>query len=156
MANRNLDIEKSEARKLYRQGVTSPVTLAKIINLPRQTVSAWIKREKWQENVEVNNVTTVQIAQQVTSILKKLLDEFEVKKECGDSVSALDLKEMIFYTKALRQLDEDYDVRGSLVYWSNTYLNFVSQLDPSVLIERKAFVKALQITLPLFLKSQSQ
>ena len=43
----------------------------------------------------------------------------------------LTVKELLGFTRALRQLDEDYDVRGSLIFWSNKFINFVSAIDSS-------------------------
>lgn len=158
MANRNLSIEKAEVRKLYFSGIKSPVMLAKILDLPRQTIAAWITRENWERDAATENVSTMEIAQQVMKIVRQLLNEVEEKKEAGEQISMLTVKELLGFTRALRQLDEDYDVRGSLVHWSSKYINFVSALSNESLpqAERKAFVAALQRTMPLFLKSQDQ
>ena len=156
MANRNLSNEKAEARKLYMRGVKSPVMLGKIFDLPRQTIAAWIEREAWADAAQVNDVTVLDIVQEVTKILSLLLKEAKEMQELGETPSMLTTKNILFYTRALRQLDEDYDVRGSLLHWSNKYINFVSALDQCVIPDKKGFVRALQATLPLFLKSQDQ
>lgn len=156
MANRNLTVEKAEAKKFYLRGIKSPVMLAKILDLPRQTVAAWIEREGWANIAEVNDVTVLDIVQEVTKVLSMLLKEAKEMHESGELPSMQTTKTILFYTRALRQLDEDYDVRGSLLFWSNKYINFVSAADQSLIPDKKSFVKALQSTLPLFLKSQDQ
>ncbi len=156
MGNRNLAQEKAEAKKLYLRGVKSPVMLAKILDLPRQTTAAWIAREGWANIAEVNDVTVLDIVQEVTKILSMLLKEAKEMQERGELPSMMTTKTILFYTRALRQLDEDYDVRGSLLHWSNKFINFVSALPPDAVGNRKDFVKGLQATMPLFLKSQDQ
>ena len=156
MANRNLSVEKAEAKKLYLSGIKSPVMLSKILDLPRQTIAAWITREDWATQAATDNVSTMEIAQQVMKIVRTLLNEVEEKKEAGEQISMLTVKELLGFTRALRQLDEDYDVRGSLLFWSNKFINFVSALPPDTVPNRKDFVRGLQATMPLFLKSQDQ
>ena len=80
MANRNLSVEKAEAKKLYFSGIKSPVMLGKILDLPRQTISAWIIREDWATQDATENVSTMEIAQQVMKIVRTLLNEVEEKK----------------------------------------------------------------------------
>ena len=156
MANRNLSVEKAEAKKLYFSGIKSPVMLGKILDIPRQTISAWIIREDWATQDATENVSTMEIAQQVMKIVRTLLNEVEEKKANGEPISMLTVKELLGFTRALRQLDEDYDVRGSLIFWSNKFINFVSAIDSSIVPDKKSFVKALQSAMPLFLKSQDQ
>jgi hypothetical protein len=156
MANRNLTVEKAEAKKLYFSGIKSPVMLAKILDLPRQTVAAWIAREGWLELDKSENISAFDVAQEYISIAHKMVLELKEKRDNNEPISFQTLKEVDKIVTIIRKLDEDYDVRGSLVNWCNKFINFVSALPNETLpaAERKPFASALQRIMPLFLKSQ--
>jgi hypothetical protein len=158
MANRNLTVEKAEAKKLYLRGIKSPVMLAKILELPRQTVAAWIEREAWAKIPDTDSVTAFDVAKEYILVLHKIVTEVKEKRANGEAISMMTLKEADKLASIIRKLDEDYDVRGSLIHWSNKFINCVSALPEEILPkgERKAFVAALQRTMPHFLKSQDQ
>ena len=158
MANRNLTSEKAETKKLYFSGIKSPVMLAKIMDLPRQTIAAWIVREQWVQLEKTENISAFDVAQEYISVAYEMVSEMKEKRANKEPISFQTLKEMDKIVTIIRKLDEDYDVRGSLINWSNKYINFVSALSNEVLpaAERKAFVAALQKTMPLFLRSQEQ
>jgi hypothetical protein len=156
MANKDLTSEKILARKLYRMGTTGPADIARMVSassgqtVTRQTVGAWIAREGWAQELQDQTVTPLELANEVMLIIKSMLSDHKNLKAEGKDSNIQSVKEVLFWTRALRQLDEDYDLKGSMMTFSGKFIDFVGRLQLDTLPRKKEFVADLQKVMPLF------
>lgn len=156
MANKDLTNEKILAKRLYKMGTTSASEIAKMVSaasgdtVTRQTVSNWIKAGNWAQELEEGTVTPLELAREVMLIIKQMLRDHKELKESGEQSNLQSVKEVLFWTRALRQLDEDYDLKGSMMAFSGKFIDFVGRVPIETLPRKREFVADLQKIMPMF------
>jgi hypothetical protein len=150
---RNLDEEvKVRARRLYiHSGIANMTELARIVGASRSALTRLRDEEDWDKQRKNTIVTPQEIAQELSSIIAEIIAEIREKRATGDIVAPSVKKDLIVYTRALRNLDDQYDSRGSFITMMRKYLEFVGKMPASKLKDKAKFIKQLQDTIPAFI-----
>lgn len=152
MANTRLADERARAEKLYRSGVTSPTDIGKTLGVRRQTVSKWINEGQWEQRVARERVTPEEIVDEIVQVMSIMIKDMREKKASGEIVSLQSLKELIGFSKALKNISDEWDIRGSMLVFAKRFSEFAAMLPNDVLPQKKAFLEQLREVMPLFMQ----
>lgn len=146
MSRRSLVDPKIKARRLFvEDGVTSPQEIAELVGCTRQTVAKWIKADGWASQRGDALVSAPELAKRMIRVLTELVTEIEQKQKDGHGVSPDLAKRMLIYSRAVRNLSEEYDERGVMIAFSKKLVNYLSSLP-----HERELLKGLQRVMPGF------
>lgn len=137
--------QKAKARKFYIElGYTNLTELAKYVNISRNSLASLRDEEGWDLQREQVTISPQEIARELTKIISEIIAAIKEKRAEKLPVAPSVHKDLVFYTKALRLIDEQYDVKGTLLIFSRMFITFVAGLPPKDFTDKKTFIEDLQ------------
>jgi hypothetical protein len=149
MANRDLTDQKMRAHEYFVEfGITDLVHLAKLTDVTRQTLTKWRDEGEWLKQREEVLITPNQIGAKIKRILSAYVSDIEQSQKNGEPVDPGQIDRVLEYSKAIRQIDEQYDEAGTMIEWSKKFIAHCAKLQSET-----ELLKALQRVLPDFYKT---
>lgn len=146
MGKRNLTNERLQCRQCFvTLGITEFKILESMHGVDRRTISKWADEENWVSQRASALVSPDSVAQKVVKVLAAYVDEIEQMQLEGMQPDPGQIKRVLEYSKALRQLDQEYDMRGAVLHFGQAFISYVAKLP-----EERELLKSLQRVMPGF------
>ncbi len=146
MGKRNLTNERLLCRQTFvNYGLTEFKVLEAMHGVDRRTIAKWADEENWLGQREKAIITPESVAMKVAKVLAREVEAVEEQQLEGVHPTPAQMKRLLDYTKALRELDQEYDVRGSVIRFGELFINYVDKLQGE-----RDLLKALQRVMPGF------
>lgn len=152
MPFRNIETELITARRIYIDaGLTNLTEIGKITGLDRKTLIKYCESEGWDAQRKHLTVTPQEVTIEILSMISEYTQEFKDMRSRGTKIAPASMKEFISLTRAARNLDERYDVKGTMILFVRKFLEYVGTMPAGVIADKESFVKMLQQATPGFI-----
>lgn len=152
MAYRKIEEELAVARRIYIDGgLTNLTEIAKLTGVDRKTLIKYCEEEKWEDARKRLIVTPQEVTLELVGMMATYLEDFKEKRAKKLAIAPSSMKEFLALTRAARNVDEGYDVTGSMIRTMRKYIEHIGEMAESEFPEKKVLILLLQQTMPGFI-----
>jgi len=99
--------------------------LAAQLGVHANTIGKWRREDHWKALRAEKRVTPMELATRVKRALLQAVDDIETAQREHGKVSPEYIKRLDYYSRILVRIDGWYDVKGSMLQWSQTFIEYL-------------------------------